>query len=272
MKNIRSISAFLIIWFAFSACEKVIEYDLSESKEVIVIEAILTDTKGPYTVLVSKTSPFFGTKTDNLVSGAKVSIRVENEKPLFYKETSPGVYESDNIWGTASYWYIVDVEYEGITYSARSYMNEPVPITDMKFSYIDGFGFFENGYMVHCFIRDPGDKENYYQLKYYVNGKPTNDRGKITLYTDKLFNGKEIGLGQRSVVFNENDTLTIELQCIDKAAYTYLSTLESISGNDYIQSASPANPISNFNNGALGYFSAYSYHRKTLIIKNFIKH
>lgn len=256
---------------SFSACEKVIEFDLSGSKEIIVIEATVTSSKAPFTVLVSKTSPFFGPKTDHAVSGAKVSLRVENGKPKYFFETTPGVYKLEKSAALANYWYIVDIEYEGITYSARSFMNEPVPIVDLSFSYFDGFGFFDSGYKATCFIRDPANKENYYRLKYYVNRKSVDDKGEINLHSDKLFDGKVVGLGQRSVVFKETDTLTIELQTIDKTAYDYFLMLESISGNEVQQTASPANPVSNFNNGALGYFSAYSYERKTVVIKDYIK-
>jgi len=272
LKIFLSISAFLFVWFSFSACEKVIELDLPASKETIVIEAIIANSKGPCTVLVSKTSLYFDSKTKNPVSGAIVSARAEGGKPIYFKETEPGVYKLNNIRASAGTWYIVDVESDGITYSARSYMNVLVPILDLSFSYFDGYGFFKNGYNVHCFIRDPGDQENYYQIKYFINGKPMSNRDEIGLYSDKLFNGKEIGLGQRSAIFNENDTLTIELQSIDKAAYDYFSTLESISGNVLQQSAAPVNPTSNFNNGALGYFSAYSYERRTLIIKDYIRY
>jgi hypothetical protein len=65
--------------------------------------------------------------------------------------------------------------------------------------------------------------------------------------------------------------LTVELQSIDKSVYNYFQTLESISGNAMQQTASPTNPISNFSNGALGYFSAYTFDRKKVIIKDFIK-
>jgi hypothetical protein len=108
-------------------------------------------------------------------------------------------------------------------------------------------------------------------MKIYVNGQLQTDEGELNLYSDELFDGKSIGLVQHSTVFQEDDIITIELQSIDKSAYNYFSTLESISGIEIIQSASPANPISNFNNGALGYFSAYSYDRKTINIKEFIQ-
>lgn len=257
--------------FAFSACEKVIEMDLSGSNAAIVIEATINSNKEPFTVLVSKTSPYFGATSSNLVSGAKVSVRVENGKPKYFKELSPGVYKLEKVSAFPNYWYIVDVEYEGITYSARSYLNETVSIVEFGLSYFDGFGFFDSGYKINCFIRDPVGIKNYYRIKFFVNGKLSEDEGEMNLYSDKLFDGKLIGLVQHSAVFNEPDVVTVEIQSIDKAAYDYFSTLKSISGIEMIQSASPANPINNFNNGALGYFSAYSYDRKTITLSDLIK-
>jgi hypothetical protein len=271
LKTFRFISILLTGIFLLNSCEKIIEFDLSESKEVVVIEASITSNRGIFTVLVSKTSPYFGVKSNNLVSGAKVSIRAEKGNAKYFTETAPGVYKLEKIIAMPGYWYIIDVELDGIHYTARSFLYETVPIIDLTLSYFDGFGFFDSGYKINCFIRDPVEKENFYRIKYFVNGNPVDDTGEISLYSDKLFNGKVVGLGQRSLVFSEDDTLTVELQTIDKATYDYFTTLESISGNVLEQSASPANPITNFNNGALGYFSAYSFDRKTLILKDYLK-
>lgn len=244
---------------------------MSSANEAIVIEAKLTSNNIPFVVLISKTSPYFGSESNNPVSGAIVSVRAENGKEKYFTESEPGVYILNKTFSFAGRWYIVDVEYDGITYSARSYLNEAVPIIDLGFSYFDGLGFFESGYNVSTYIRDPVDQENYYRLKFYINGIESNTDGEISLYTDELINGKEIGLGQRTLVLNESDTLTVELQSIDKAAYDYFYTLETISKTDWQLNVSPANPISNFNNGALGYFSAYSYSQKTVYVKDYIR-
>jgi len=265
------LSGLFAVLFIFSSCEKVIEFDLSGSREMIVIEATITNDGRPFTVLVSKTSPYFETEKNNKVSEAKVSVRIENGKPKYFKETSPGVYKLENNLATVGHLYAIDVECDSVTYSARSLVNEAVPIVELGFTYFDGFEFFDTGYKVITYVRDPADRENYYRLKYYVNGRPIDHKGEISLYSDKLFNGKVIGLGQHSAVFEETDTITVELQTIDKAVFEYFSTLESISGNQIFQTASPANPIGNFNNGALGYFSAYTYDRRTVIIKDYLK-
>ena len=271
LKLLRYLPGLLFMLFAFSACEKVVEVDLESSREALVIEATICKDKSPFTVRVSKTSPYFGDQKTNPVSGAVVSGRSENRKVRYFTETSPGVYELDNVAALPMSWYILEVEYGGITYTARSFMNEMVQIAEVGLTYFDGFGIFDSGYKVNTYIRDPVNHENYYRLKYFVNGQATNNSGAITLYSDQLFNGKAIGLSQRSIVFQKTDTLTIELQSIDKAAYDYFSTLENILWTDLQQSASPANPISNFSNGALGYFSAYTFDSKTFIIKDLLE-
>jgi len=270
IKQFTYLSGIFFILIAFSACEKVIPIDLAYSREAIVIEAIINNNQLPITVLISKTTPYFGTNKSNPVSGAKVSARSEKGKAKYLIEKAPGIYELEKTIALPGIWYYIDVEYDSKTYSAKSYLNEVVNIEEVGISYLDGFGVFDSGYKLNTYITDPENTVNYYKLKYYVNGKPVTEQGGITLYSDHLFNGKPIGLGQRSTVFQETDTVIIELQSIDKAAYDYFLTLENIIGNDIMQTASPANPISNFNNGALGYFSAYTYDRKTVIIKDYI--
>ncbi len=270
MKIFRNIATVVLVFGLGTSCEKVIDVDINDADQTIVIEATVTD-RPPYTVYVSKTTSFFSSSTSNPVSGAVVSIKSENGKTRYFRETSPGQYTLDKVWAIPEFWYTLEVVSDSVTYSAKSYMNRRVPILDLSFSYYDGLGFFDDGYTVHCFIHDPIDEENYYRLKYYINGKPTSDSGEITVYSDKLFNGKQIGLGQRTLVFDETDTLTVELQSIDKAAYDYLSTLGNITSSEWEMNAAPANPISNFNNGALGYFSAYTYDQKTVILKDYLK-
>jgi hypothetical protein len=63
------------------------------------------------------------------------------------------------------------------------------------------------------------------------------------------------------------DSVTILIQTIDKNVFTFFSQLSQISNDFGGQPASPANPASNFDNGALGYFSAYAVRSKTIIIK-----
>jgi len=270
LKNLLAILLLFFISEFFSGCEKVIEFDLSDAKEVIVIEAAISNKRIPLTVKVSKTSPYFQRVSGNPVSGAQVNIHVDLGKPVYFEETESGVYTLEDISVVEGNWYNIDVDYNGVTYSARSYMPKVVPIADLQLIYFDGLGFLDSGYKIICFVRDPPIINNYYHLKYFVNKEPVDDHGDIVVYSDRLFDGKTVGLNQGAFVFQNKDTVSVEIQSIDKATYDYFSTLRSITAVEAFQSASPSNPISNFNNGALGYFSAYTYERRRVIISDYL--
>jgi hypothetical protein len=53
---------------------------------------------------------------------------------------------------------------------------------------------------------------------------------------------------------------------IDENAFLYFTTFRDMA-NTNPGSPAPANPISNFSNGALGYFSAWSFEEKEIIIE-----
>jgi hypothetical protein len=263
---------FLLI--TISSCKKVISYDLDTAESALVIEAKITNTNDPFTVVISKTTSYFSGTETATVSGATVSVKSETDEgswEKYFDETTSGLYQLENTNILPGNWYVLTVVLDGLTYTASSYLNELVPIEELTVSYFDGYGFLDSGYKINCFIRDPPGIENYYRMKMYIDGKVVNNEGDVDVYSDKLFDGKEVGLVQNSsVAFSEEDTVVVELQSIDKAAYEYFSTLDNITGLEYVQSASPANPTSNFDNGALGYFSAYSYDRKMTIISKLI--
>ena len=61
----------------------------------------------------------------------------------------------------------------------------------------------------------------------------------------------------------KGDVISVWLECIDKGVFEYFRTANSEGG----QNASPANPVSNITNGALGYFSACSVSKDSIIYR-----
>jgi hypothetical protein len=108
---------------------------------------------------------------------------------------------------------------------------------------------------------DPADIKNYYRLVDIVNGKSL---GNDLVTSDELSQGKKI---EGTLVYDEKDlkvgdTLTLWLETVDKGVYTYFNTA-SLSNQD---SATPANPVSNISNKALGYFNACAVRKKSIVI------
>jgi hypothetical protein len=126
-----------------------------------------------------------------------------------------------------------------------------------------------NRYRVVCKFTDPPGTGNYYRLKLRSNDtiavSPTTTS--YRLISDRLTDGQVISSTFARFNFITGDTITAMLECIDKTTYDFYSTLGNVQGdNNQFLAAPPSNPASNINNGALGYFSAYSVSKKKAVI------
>ncbi len=112
--------------------------------------------------------------------------------------------------------------------------------------------------------KDPPGLGNSYRLVEYKNGVQVKH---VFEQNDEFSNGLTI---TRPLVNPDGnlaigDTVSVDLQCIDANVYKYWFSLDqSATGEN--QSASPANPVTNIVGGALGYFSAYSFTRQTIVL------
>ncbi|MGF1925517.1 MAG: DUF4249 family protein, partial [Bacteroidia bacterium] len=105
---------------------------------------------------------------------------------------------------------------------------------------------------------------NFYFNRVFVNG---GRRDNFSLDSDRFTDGNEV---KNNIFVNEpelvaGDAVRIQMLTIDENVYRYLFSITQISGNGG-PPTTPANPNSNFNNGALGYFSASTSTEETLII------
>ncbi len=67
--------------------------------------------------------------------------------------------------------------------------------------------------------------------------------------------------------FSLDDIVHVELHSISKETYDYYNTLSDIIGGNMEGSSAPANPTTNLNNGALGYFGAFAISSRTIVIE-----
>jgi hypothetical protein len=102
---------------------------------------------------------------------------------------------------------------------------------------------------------------NYYRNIEYVNGERVGAFLYDDAFADGLVNGQP--LLNFTTVLERGDTVDVEFQCIDPATYLYFYSMEQTANNN---TAAPANPESNFNNDALGYFSAHTYAKRRIIL------
>ncbi len=255
-----------------SSCQKVVTIDLNQANPQLVVEGIVTDQPGPYTVKLSKTGNYFvPALVFPPVSGARVIIKDDLGQKDTLKETVAGTYETNSLQGTVGRTYSLDVLTNGNAYSASSSLPQKVMI-DSLYATPRQTSNGQPGYDIWVMFRDPPELGNYYRLNVRVDSLVSQDSvdgRRYRLYSDKLINGNEITERVRAGrLVVSGDSVTVELLSIDKAMYDYFTTLNDILISERAAtSLSPANPNTNLDNGALGYFGAWAIDQKIIVLQ-----
>lgn len=261
-------SNWLIIPLLFSSCEKVIDLDLNSADPKIVIEGSITDQPGTYTVKLTRTVNFDESNAFPPVSGAVVTINDNTGNSETLTETNvPGVYATSAIQGVPGRTYTLTVIANDNTYTAVSKMPQPVIIDTLLVAEISGP--HGNEKFIQAQFTDPAGIDNFYSFILFKNN---NIEKLIFIDDDRLQDGEAITFPlfnppNQRVSLTTGDSIMVHMQTIDKSVYEYFRTLNELSSGPSLSGASlPANPLSNINNGALGYFSAHSVKSKFILI------
>lgn len=259
----RNIILYIIILTAgiLCSCEKEIDVKLQGAAKKYVIEAVVTDKAGGCRVLISQTKDFNEDNTPITVSGARVQIST-GDSSVVLTENAPGVYASSSLKGVPGTTYNLQVNIESETFTARSTMPSLVKMDSL---YITEEMFFGDKYKLPTIsYMDPAGVLNFYRFMVYVNGTK---KKQIFALNDELTDGNRnatrlfVDVDQDDVEDEEKiktgDLVKVEMLTIDAPIYKYFFSLENSATGDS-NSATPANPVSNIQGGALGYFSVHT--------------
>ena len=252
-----NIIAILFIITVFSSCQKVININLNSTMSRYVITGNITNQAAPYTVSLTKT---IDVSQDNIfpgVTGAKVVITDVTMGIIdTLKDMGAGVYQTSLINGVIGHKYNLYINASNNVFVATSTMPDAVTL-DSLYTQKSPFG---RSLQVVPVYTDPAAKGNYYHFTEYVNGVAGSD---LNARSDQLINGQVMKSPIRSSKIESGDNVLVSMECIDSFVYNYYFTLSQTENQN---SATPANPVSNISNGALGYFSAHTVSAKDVIV------
>lgn len=245
-----------------SSCEKVINPDLKIAEPALVIDGSITDQLENHFVRISKTIPFDQNNSFIGVKGAKVTLTAANRTPVTFMEISDGVYRSQRFSGIPGTTYNLEVLAEGKTYLASSTMPLPVRPDSISFKKLTFLG--KSTIYPAVYYKDPLMIQNQYRYLLHVNYKAEADM----VTEDRFNNGNSVSdiILYKGDGIKHGDRVDIEMQAIDRNVFKYYFAISQISGNGGPPVA-PANPVSNFNNGALGIFNACTKSTSSITLK-----
>lgn len=266
MKMETKIVSFIAAVFLFAACEKVIDIPLEDADRKIVIEGVLRDNPGDNYILLSKTGSVYESSSFEKISGATVSVTDQNGNSYAFTEVvgAPGKYTNATFATSPDNSYNLQVitGTETFTSTSQSFYK---PELD-SLSYLEQVGTFGIGtdttYLVFFSFTDKAEQENFYRLIVYVNGVQD---GTYYITNDELFDGQPYSQPAFATTVEKGDTILMELLSMDKNVYTYFFSLSNATAEGPF-APTPANPVSNLEGGAIGYFSAYTTDTVSIII------
>jgi len=250
----------VVLSISLNSCQKIINLKLATSPSQTVIVAKMNDQGDTDSVLISKSVNFSDPNVFPQVSGAIVILADNAGNSDTIREASPGNYLS-TIKGVDGRTYTLTVKTGGQTYISICTIPQAVDIDTIYIgasTSIGGFGR-SNSKDINISFKDPAGVTNYYRVVEYVNGSQTSSR----MMSDKLKDGQTLTQSLSTRDVQSGDIVIVSLECVDYGVYEYYETQTH---SNIFESASPANPTSNINNSALGYFNAYSVRSKTIII------
>jgi hypothetical protein len=266
----------LIIILLFAAglfgCTEKVDIPLDDTFTRLVVEGAITTDTTTHFIKLSTTTSYYFNQEPPAVENAIVTITDSEGNQVQLTEELPGVYTTgSDFYAVQGRTYTLDIfleeEINGYKeYQATSSVPQVYPIDSIGLAYRPEWG--DQGFIeVQCYYQDPFSKD-FYMFDIYKNGDHLTDTITNRFVTDDSFyNGSYtngIGVGwlnqgyERERVY-PNDTITFRAASITEEYANFIWTLqEEVGFSTPLFSGPPANVKSNVNNGAVGFFAAYS--------------
>lgn len=270
---------------SLASCRKVIDLDLNTTEKKYVIEGNVAkrflykvpqgisnpeNLSDSIWVKVSQTKDFNASNAFSGTSGAEVTISDNGGTPVALVESSTkGIYLTNAINAEIGHTYSLSVKVGGQTFTSSSTMVDSVVFRKLYQETLDVFG--DTKIVADVEFIDPPGKGNAYRFVQYRNGVQSSP---IFVQNDDLTDGREIVTQLNSYNNDDDDeedlkkgdNLLVDMQCIAVPVYKFWFSL-NVGATGSGQNATPANPESNIQGGAMGYFSAHTSQIKSITIR-----
>lgn len=278
----------------FSGCTEPFDIRTDDAEPKIVIYGVITGYLGMQNIYISSTAPYFSQEPNTPVSGATVSITSSTRRIQSYKEhpNIAGCYSPLESWCAEEgdiYSLTVEVDFDGDgiaeRYEATTEVSHTVYLDSIKIAPINIMG--HENYAVNIYGQDSPEEE-YYLFRFYINGVRVNSN--ITDYVisdDIVFNGEYIdgmtikyfnsiteyekdsdGRRKESVYLSPGDRIDVDISIIPKGYYNFIiQCMNEKNGENPLFGGPPSNITSNISNGAIGFFTAYTYSQQSDCVK-----
>ncbi|HOK74412.1 MAG TPA: DUF4249 domain-containing protein [Bacteroidales bacterium] len=302
---VKFILIFLFLLVPASGCIEEFIPDVEETKEMIVVEGLVTDQNRTNKVKISKSLPIGRALARKPVRAAKVTIIDDLGFVTTLKETDPGIYSTDStsFRGVVGRKYALRIESSGFIYETDYIEMKPVPPIDSLYwekiliTQSDNPAEIEEGCKIYLDTHDPNRKCFYFRWEYeetwefWLPYQVPNNRCWVTEKSDRImiknasiYNQPKVTKFPVTFITNETDRLKVRYSILVKQyslnadEYKFWEKIQNVSENvgslyDVIPMAIKGNIrcTNKPSETVLGYFSVSAVTEKRIFIKDWFK-
>ena len=261
IQNILLAGTAILMILVATGCEDVINVKLDNVEPRIVIEGFILEENPPYAaVIIHKTADFYKLSSFEMVDGAFVTISDDVGNVDTLRRYDEGVYLTPFINPIIGRSYTASVTAEEVTYTATSTLQLPIIIDSLATEYQPGGGFgydADEGYRLHVYFTDRESIDEFCNIKVQVDDSLLTS---YYLYDDQFSDGNIINYEYFGDVFQPGEMIYVATFSMDSTVYDYFSMMQNCIAytDDNTVEGIPANPHSNWDNDALGYFGVFN--------------
>lgn len=263
----RSLYIFLLSAIVFTACDEPIVLDVKQVEPKIVIEGIVTDKPGYQMVKVSRSVGFYTDGRTPKITNATVTVTDDLGEIVTFTHNPRNHADSSGIYlppasfvGKIGRTYTLRVNADGQDFEASDKLLPVISMDSLKYRVND---FQEEDpneegkiYELLMYAREPQNEKNFYMFKFYRNDSLTFFNETDIYFSDDELLSENINGVTSPVYFGVDDVAVVEVYSMSRVGYVYYNDLFSILNGDSggMFGPVPAQPRTNLNNGAIGFF------------------
>jgi len=184
----------LLAAFVFIACEDRIYPELPSANAPLVIDAWLYRKAEPQTIRIRRANAYFDQSAPVGVPDAIVRVIDQNDpdNPIVFTETEPGIYvwepaHATDTFGIMGHSYVLDVQWNGNTYSATSQINRVPKVDSLTWRLEPATAFYDASYFGEFWARDFVGSGDAYWIKTWKNGDLLTKPSELNIVYDAGF-------------------------------------------------------------------------------------
>jgi len=275
MKGCLSILLFAIV---LGGCDVPIDLDLQQTPPQVAIEALLTNRQGEPFVRVTQTVDFYYEGHATRINDAVVTLRNDLGQSVVFSHYGGASADSAGYYlpptgfaGQVGRIYTLTVFAGGKTFEATDSLKYVTSIDSLayrpnRFAEQDPPSDGKT-YELLVYAKEPQESKDYYLVKYYRNDSLTYNGDSDVYVLDDYGVGENIDGVPSAILYGDNDRAVIEMFSLTRDGFLFYNDLVTIMNSDGgMFSPPPANPRTNFSNGALGFFQVSAASSRSIVV------